>query len=87
MSKRSSAEDDPGRTASKRKLGDVAAGAVLRRIHLLAWCDLDDARPEDPRSMRTRSVLSHRFGAVPILGPSGLGRGDCCYGRAKEVLG
>jgi glycosyltransferase involved in cell wall biosynthesis len=29
--------DDPART-----LGDIAAGAGLRRIHLLAWRDLDD---------------------------------------------
>ena len=36
---------DPAVTApddSARTLGDIAAGAGLRRIHLLAWRDLDD---------------------------------------------
>ena len=32
----------PATTPERRKLGDVAAAAGLRRMHVLAWRDLDD---------------------------------------------
>ncbi|MEY2455026.1 MAG: hypothetical protein QOK06_120 [Acidimicrobiaceae bacterium] len=32
----------PGRDASLAKIGDLAAGAGIRRVHLLSWRDLDD---------------------------------------------
>ncbi|MGI8709554.1 MAG: glycosyltransferase, partial [Acidimicrobiales bacterium] len=33
---------DPGQPDPRTKMGDLAAAAGLRRIHLLAWRDLDD---------------------------------------------
>ena len=34
--------DYPPRVAAQSKIGDLAAGAGIRRIHLLSWRDLDD---------------------------------------------
>ncbi|MCZ7527084.1 MAG: relaxase domain-containing protein [Acidimicrobiia bacterium] len=64
-----------GKAGSARHRGGGLVSAAFRHR---------TSRETDP-NLHTHLVSHPGFGAVPIPGPSGLGRGDCCHGTSEQV--